>query len=72
MTFPHGSGQAMHKSSSRTTPSTPTPVPDRNLDNCLKENDGDTNGDVDSVVSFAPSTSGKNIAHWFSGLLGRS
>ncbi|KAI2485823.1 Actin-interacting protein [Pyrenophora tritici-repentis] len=81
MTFPHGSGgggsgHAMHSSSSHKTlrgmPQTPTP--DRSLvDSCLKENEEDANGeDADSVVSFTPSTGGKNIAHWFSGLLGRS
>ncbi|CAE7192620.1 hypothetical protein CFE70_007034 [Pyrenophora teres f. teres 0-1] len=81
MTFPHGSGggdsgYAMHKSSShRTLRGMPqTPTPDRSLlDSCLKENEEDANGDdADSIVSFAPSTGGKNIAHWFSGLLGRS
>ena len=27
--------------------------------------------DTDSVLSFTPSTGGKNLANWFSGLLGR-
>jgi hypothetical protein len=40
-----------------------------------REREGDGEGeedDADSVMSFTPSMSGKIVASWFSGLLGRT
>ncbi|KAF1942356.1 hypothetical protein EJ02DRAFT_345838 [Clathrospora elynae] len=61
------SGQGLHTSRSQTLmeskskPQTPDGMSER-----------DTDRDTDSVLSFTPSMSGKNIATWFSGLLGRA
>ena len=71
MTFPHVSSRVI-KSGSHKTSDANQHTPESSSTDSLQESGSDRDRDADSVLSFTPSMGGKNLANWFSGLLGRS
>lgn len=71
MTFPHVSSRVIKSGSHKTLDANPH-TPENSSTDSLQESGSDRDRDADSVLSFTPSMGGKNLANWFSGLLGRS
>jgi hypothetical protein len=73
MTFPRASSGVTTSSSQKTLDANPH-MPENSSTDSLERSgsDSDRDTDTDSVLSFTPSMGTKNLANWFSGLLGRS